>query len=210
MVDYNALINKKMGVIPIRSYRVFFKKFGKFLKTTNQHSLLSYHTVNCSQCGYSFPKEALMFLTTEGTKRMTQSRKVVSSDENRFKRISAGKCPKCNSTSMKIRIQKLQIESLSGKYNNVFVCGEVSKVTRDYQKAEDKFVKWVETNQKGNFSPSVQIKRLQYRKLPRSDNSKAVDAFVQNVQSKKGVRNSDYKVKIYNQKGYHFIVLYMR
>jgi len=209
MVDYNAMFNKGVGIIPITKYRDFYDRFGKFLKTTNQHAILSNHQVFCSNCSYNFKKESLMFFKTMGTKRLGDNRRVLSKDDVRVQRTLEGKCPKCGHTNIKIRIVKLQVEKLSGQHTIVFVCGETKSVTEAYKKAENKMVKWIKSSQGANLSPSANVYRFQFRALPTARNRKGVDRFVKGLQQKKrtGIRN--HQVKSYNKDGYHFIVVYM-
>lgn len=209
MVDYNAIFNKKVGVIPIKKYNDFYERFGKYLKTTNQHTIMTNHKVNCSQCGYGFPREALLFFTTEGEKRLTRRRTVIAKDERWVQRSLEGKCPKCGNRDIKISIVKLKVETLKGRHEIVFVCGETREKDFHYSKVERKFVNWLKKNQAANLAPNVKVYTFQFRALPDSKNRKGIDRFVVGLQTKKHTGRRQYQLKSYKQDGYHFIVLYM-
>ena len=199
MKTYNDLFAKKAGIIPITEYPKFWEKYGTYLKSSNPHVIFSNHKVNCAKCGYHYTKKALMQLNWAD---------LGISPGYGGKKLHIRKCIKCGNTKIRITIGKSKTTSLKGAFNTVLVCGQVQRVDARFQKAEDKLVKWMKTDQQKNLSPTVQINKLHFGRVPDSHNRKLIDAFVQKLLKDKGYGHKDYQVKAFNKDGYHFLIVY--
>ena len=209
MVNYNEIFDRKAGVIPIKKYPIFFRKFGKFLKTTNRKVIYSYHEGSCATCGKKFSMDALMHLNDHGPKVMTKTGKVTTGEDAKARRLVANICPWCSSRDMKIRIVKLKIEALKGTFHTVFICGEVKGDMRKYKKAEGNMTRWVKKTQASHLTPQTQVVRSQVRQLPDSRNRKGVDSFISSQKIKKSLAVRKQQFEIFNKGGYRFLVVYI-
>jgi hypothetical protein len=199
MVNYNNFINKKGGIIPIKEYQEFYKKFGTYLKTNNEHMIFSNHKVTCPRCSYHYPNKAITQLNLTG----------IHGDAYAIKKNYKKKCPKCGHLKLRIEIVKIKTSPLKGMYKTVFVCAEVKKLTMKYKTAEKNFITWLKIKEKAHLAPSVNIIPIHFDRLPDTHSGRQVERFVKQIQGDRGLSSAKYQVKSHKKSGFRFITIYL-